>query len=436
VAAVPTGDLHEVPLDDLFFSTTDAKGVIDEANEVFTRNARYSREDLIGAPHNIIRHPDMPGGLFQIMWDLLGEHSPVCAYVLNLAGDGSAYWAFATIVPIGDRYLSVRATPCNIEARNLFHALYTQVRAKELKAREKGMSAADAAHLGRDLLVAALDENGFGSYTDLQADLVPEEVTAREAAGPTVPDLSSGSETLQVMVAKAAAARAILGGFNEALTASLGHADALARDVRRCRGALTHLDDTTRALSGVAGGEPPETLVDDIGGASTAVDALAVALTGVTRIRKQLRLSTAIARLQAEAIARYVVAVAGEVEDPRVSERALTSLTEALLAILDADVSADQAATGEFADHVGETTSFLETLRGDADAWRASVADAATGGGAVERLRDLDVAVETLGDIVTRTREHTATFAAATAGLERDRLAAELADIIELAAQV
>ena len=106
MSPTPSGLFHDVPIEDLFFSTTDAKGVIDEANEVFARNSRYERSELLGAPHNIIRHPDMPGAVFKATWDLLGAGHPVCAYVKNLARDGSTYWAFATIVPIAGRFLS------------------------------------------------------------------------------------------------------------------------------------------------------------------------------------------------------------------------------------------------------------------------------------------------------------------------------------------
>lgn len=97
---VPTGQTHEVGVDDIFFSTTDPRGVITQANEVFSRLARLPHGVLLGAPHNIVRHPQMPAGAFKIVWDALTRQEATCAYVNNLAGDGSAYWAFATIMPI------------------------------------------------------------------------------------------------------------------------------------------------------------------------------------------------------------------------------------------------------------------------------------------------------------------------------------------------
>ena len=55
--------------DDIFFSTTDSRGVIRRTNRTFETLSRYPRERLIGAPHNIIRHLDMPAGVFRLMWD-------------------------------------------------------------------------------------------------------------------------------------------------------------------------------------------------------------------------------------------------------------------------------------------------------------------------------------------------------------------------------
>ena len=64
----PTGENRIVEPEEIFFSTTDAKGVIEKANSVFVDISRYSWDDLIGAPHNIIRHPMMPGAAFLAMW--------------------------------------------------------------------------------------------------------------------------------------------------------------------------------------------------------------------------------------------------------------------------------------------------------------------------------------------------------------------------------
>jgi len=107
--------IHDIPAEDVFFSTTDRKGVIFQANDMFVRMARRDRNQLVGAPHSIIRHPDMPAGAFHLLWNRLLDGEPVAAYVLNQAGDGSAYWAFGTIAPLGSGFLSVRCRPTRLD---------------------------------------------------------------------------------------------------------------------------------------------------------------------------------------------------------------------------------------------------------------------------------------------------------------------------------
>jgi aerotaxis receptor len=68
-------------LSELFYSRTDERGVIEAGNSVFQRVAGHEWDDLIGAPHKIIRHSDMPKGVFQLMWDTLKDGQPMGAYV-------------------------------------------------------------------------------------------------------------------------------------------------------------------------------------------------------------------------------------------------------------------------------------------------------------------------------------------------------------------
>jgi aerotaxis receptor len=96
---------------EIFFSTTDRKGIIRSGNRVFSRVSGYGREELIGSPHNIIRHPDMPRIVFKMVWEEIEAGRPVAGYVKNLAKDGSYYWVLATIVPCEGGYLSVRIKP-------------------------------------------------------------------------------------------------------------------------------------------------------------------------------------------------------------------------------------------------------------------------------------------------------------------------------------
>jgi aerotaxis receptor len=451
---------HDVPIEDLFFSTTDAKGVIDEANEVFARNSRYERSELLGSPHNIIRHPDMPGAVFKTTWDLLGAGHPVCAYVKNLARDGSTYWAFATIVPIAGRFLSVRATPCDRAARDLFESLYETVRRAELAARDAGASSREAAEVGCEVLSQALAENGFGSYTDLQLDLVPVEVAAREEACPPLPDLPDGSKTARKILGQVSEARSSLGAFATDIAGSLTLTDTLARDLRRLRAALTGLDSAVTSAAATPSPPPssPPSSAPTVGfpepaayaGAHADVAALVPVirarlatvgnavgrardeLTAVVQARKQLALSSAIARMQAEAIGRYVVAVETGAEDPRVSERALSSLTTALLAILDADLHVDRAATTAYVDRVARLATEVAAARETTLAWRSLLEDISPH----EALLALDVALGAVADQMRRVADAVGAVAATNAALDRDALAAALGRIVELAAKV
>ncbi|XUM24294.1 PAS domain-containing protein [Bradyrhizobium oligotrophicum S58] len=98
----PTGIEHMLGEEDLIVSKTDCKGRITYANDVFVRMARYSYDELLGAPHSLIRHPEMPRCVFKLLWDTLEAKREIFAYVVNLAKDGSHYWVLAHVTPTLD----------------------------------------------------------------------------------------------------------------------------------------------------------------------------------------------------------------------------------------------------------------------------------------------------------------------------------------------
>jgi len=106
-------DQQEAPFsfEELFFSRTDARGIILAGNSVFQRISQYDWDALIKKPHNIIRHPDMPKGVFYLLWDFIKKGKPIGAYVKNRAKDGRYYWVFAIVTPVEGGYLSVRLKP-------------------------------------------------------------------------------------------------------------------------------------------------------------------------------------------------------------------------------------------------------------------------------------------------------------------------------------
>jgi aerotaxis receptor len=91
----------ETVLDDYAFlvSETDAKGIIKFANDDFCKIAEYSIDELIGNPHNMVRHPDMPAKAFKSLWDTVQSGDVWTGYVKNATKSGGYYWVFATVYP-------------------------------------------------------------------------------------------------------------------------------------------------------------------------------------------------------------------------------------------------------------------------------------------------------------------------------------------------
>lgn len=113
---------QETILDDYAFlvSETDNKGIVSFANDDFCKIAGYSLDELIGQPHNMVRHPDMPKAAFKSLWDTVQSGEIWTGYVKNATKDGGYYWVYATVYPFetcdGSRgYLSCRRKPSREE---------------------------------------------------------------------------------------------------------------------------------------------------------------------------------------------------------------------------------------------------------------------------------------------------------------------------------
>lgn len=133
---------HNLPVTDKEFafpagqtlvSTTDAKGFIVYCNPAFIEVSGFSKQELLGQPHNIIRHPDMPEEAFRDMWDTISSGRPWSALVKNRRKDGSFYWVMANVTPllndIGEceGYMSVRTEPQRAQVQEA-QELYAQMR--------------------------------------------------------------------------------------------------------------------------------------------------------------------------------------------------------------------------------------------------------------------------------------------------------------------
>ena len=103
--------------DDFIVSKTDTKGFITYCNEIFIDMSGYTSQELRGANHNLIRHPDMPRIAFKVAWDLIKSGQEFFGFVKNLRKDGGFYWVFAYITADYDSkgniigYSSFRRTP-------------------------------------------------------------------------------------------------------------------------------------------------------------------------------------------------------------------------------------------------------------------------------------------------------------------------------------
>ena len=95
----PTSVERFFDADDIIVSKTDLKGRITYANPTFCRIAGYDEDELLGQPHSIIRHPDMPRCVFKLLWDTLEQRREIFAYVKNMARNGDFYWVFAHVTP-------------------------------------------------------------------------------------------------------------------------------------------------------------------------------------------------------------------------------------------------------------------------------------------------------------------------------------------------
>ena len=87
----------EVPKDELIISRTDLNGIITYANETFAHISGYEPEELIGKPHNILRHPDMPKRIFKELWDTIKAGNIWSGYVKNMRKDRGYYWVYAEV---------------------------------------------------------------------------------------------------------------------------------------------------------------------------------------------------------------------------------------------------------------------------------------------------------------------------------------------------
>ena len=98
----PTGVERFFEEDEIIVSKTDPTGRITYANPVFLRLYGGTEEEVIGQPHSLVRHPEMPRCVFKLLWDTLGAGHEIFAYVKNMSKNGDHYWVLAHATPSYD----------------------------------------------------------------------------------------------------------------------------------------------------------------------------------------------------------------------------------------------------------------------------------------------------------------------------------------------
>ena len=153
----PTGVERHFDEHEIIVSKTDTKGIITYANRVVLRVAGYTEDEVLGQPHNLIRHPAMPRCVFKLLWDTLKAGEEIFAYVINQAKSGDHYWVLAHVTPTFDDrgkivgYHSSRRVP-NRKSVDTAMGLYAQL----LKAEKDAGDGAAGMRVSFDMMLKVL----------------------------------------------------------------------------------------------------------------------------------------------------------------------------------------------------------------------------------------------------------------------------------------
>ncbi|WP_119155590.1 methyl-accepting chemotaxis protein [Caldimonas tepidiphila] len=130
---------YQYPDGEMLVSTTDSRGHITHCNQAFVETSGFTYEELLGQPHNMVRHPDMPPEAFRDMWATIGRGRPWTGMVKNRRKDGDHYWVLANVTPVMENgkpkgYMSVRLKPTREQVRDT-ERLYAQINAERASGR-------------------------------------------------------------------------------------------------------------------------------------------------------------------------------------------------------------------------------------------------------------------------------------------------------------
>lgn len=410
--ATPTGATHEVGVEQIFFSTTDDRGVITAANDIFIDLSRYPREALIGAPHNIVRHPEMPRGVFHIMWERLQGGAPFAGYVRNLGADGSSYLVFATVTPLPDGgYVSVRTRPMCADVVETVDSLYLDVVAYERELESQGTAARTIAEMGARKFAELLADAGFDGYAEFQREMLPAEVAAREGAVSVLPD-AAGS--LGELADVDAAVRSIFSELDASMEAQDDLVD-LSRSLKRSGRRIRHDVDTaaeiTKRLDEVMEEDPTHSAemmpirvwsqMRDI--AARYTGKLLASLDEFNEIGAETRFRVALARLQTTELATFVTEVAEGGSRSHHAAEAIGPLCDVLtgaVEAMDEQTRLHRSRAAEIASYIDGVMRIMEIPQEVAVGWTASVPSMGLTGEAATLAASMTGAIASAGTAI------------------------------------
>lgn len=369
-----------VPAEDLLVLTTDLRGVITGANTALARVSGHLPRELVGEPASLLRHPDLPSGLFRLLWQRLADGRPAVAHLTNRSRDGAEHDVFSVIVPVRAGYLSVQVAPRSAQAeiaRRVFQ------RAGDLERRLAATGRLDhdeIAAAGSREIERLLEEQGVPDYDALAAATLAAEVAGRP--DPTGPRPTTGP--LAEVADGVADLHRELGRImdwvevHEDLSRRLDGIGAVAASTA---GDLHRAVDVARAASQeVAGASPALVNVAAVmeplmARAVTALQGLGPQLVRLRAEVGALAMRLGLLRLQAEAVAAGALAVHAGTAPPS-SLRDLPRLCDTVddgVTEVGERLEAVNAALGLVASRIGEAGDLLGRFRTFLGQWRILV---------------------------------------------------------------
>lgn len=157
-------------IEELFVSRTNKKGHIQSGNNVFVRISEFDKSDLLGRPHNVIRHPDMPKAVFKMLWNEISQDRVFGGYIKNKSKSGKYYWVFAVVFPYSEGYISVRMKPTSEILEKVKSIYETALQVEKTENIEASIS----------IILQSLKELGFSQYSEFMHHALQAELFSRD----------------------------------------------------------------------------------------------------------------------------------------------------------------------------------------------------------------------------------------------------------------